>query len=95
MNACTCKHSADAHSDDGCYVDGCDCRKYEATTHNGTQGDGTMETCDYREIAEDYDLWTEYVDPSAEGTEEEFDAMTVEERIAFQIACFGQECRDE
>ena len=33
------------------------------------------------ELASDYNLWTEYIDRGAEMTREEFDAMTVEERV--------------
>ena len=33
----------------------------------------------------------EYVDPSGLMSEEEFDAMTLDEKIAFQVKCFGKE----
>jgi hypothetical protein len=45
----------------------------------------------YREIAVSWELWQEYVDPGSQGTREKWDAMTIEERIAFQVACFGAE----
>ena len=43
------------------------------------------------EIAASYELWMEYVDPGGQGTEEQFDAMTIDARIAFIEACFGPE----
>ncbi|MBC8457221.1 MAG: hypothetical protein H8D67_04400 [Deltaproteobacteria bacterium] len=36
------------------------------------------------EIAADFALWGEYVDPDSHQTETEFDAMSVEEKITFQ-----------
>lgn len=48
----------------------------------------------YSEIASNWELWQEYVDPGAEGTEAEFDAMTSDERRALIVACFGEEQDD-
>ena len=50
-----------------------------------------MPTATYHEIASDYALWCEYVDPGAEGTEEQWAAMTHDERIGIIVACFGDE----
>jgi hypothetical protein len=41
-----------------------------------------------REIASDWNLWREYIDPSGVMTREEFDAMTIEERVASIEGCF-------
>jgi hypothetical protein len=43
----------------------------------------------YADIAASFPLWQEYVDPSGLTTEEEFDAMTIDEKIEFQVKCFG------
>lgn len=45
----------------------------------------------YTETATDWNLWTEYVDPEATMTEEEFNELSVEEKVAMQVQCFGQE----
>lgn len=45
----------------------------------------------YAEIASDWSLWTQYVDPDATMTRPEFDALTVEQRIALQVEAFGPE----
>jgi hypothetical protein len=46
----------------------------------------------YKEIATDFAPWGEYVDPSGLfKREEEFDTMTVEQKIRFMIGCFGSE----
>lgn len=45
----------------------------------------------YEQIANDFALWMEYVDPNATMTEEEFEAMSVEQKIALQVECFGPE----
>ena len=41
------------------------------------------------EIAADWDLWTEYVDPAGAMTQEAWLAMTVAERVAMQESVFG------
>jgi hypothetical protein len=43
----------------------------------------------YQEIANDYDLWGEYVDPSGLHSRTDFDAMSAEEKIQFQVDRFG------
>lgn len=45
----------------------------------------------YEEIAEDFRLWGEYMDPSAEMTEEEFQALSTDEKVAMQVEAFGME----
>ena len=46
----------------------------------------------YREIAASFALWVEYVDPNGLfKREEEFDMMTVEQKIRFMIGSFGPE----
>jgi len=49
----------------------------------------------YAEIAQDFSLWGEYVDRDATMTEAEFDALSVEQKIALQVEAFGEEIRDE
>ena len=46
------------------------------------------------EIASDFDLWGEYVDPHATMSEEEFDDGTVEERLTIIRELFPQNCED-
>jgi hypothetical protein len=43
------------------------------------------------EMASDYELWVEYVDPDGVVSQEEFDAMSVAERIAMIEEVFGKE----
>ncbi len=45
----------------------------------------------YKETANDFSLWMDYVDPMATMTEAEFDAMTETEKIQLQVDCFGEE----
>lgn len=45
----------------------------------------------YEQIANDFRLWGEYMDPSAEMTEEEFDALTTDQKVALQVEAFGPE----
>jgi hypothetical protein len=45
----------------------------------------------YAEIAGDWNLWCDYVDPQATMTEAEFDAMSHEELVKMQIDIFGPE----
>ena len=46
------------------------------------------------EICSNYDLWETYVDPDGLDTEEAFNAMTLEDRLAFFDACFHYEIQD-
>lgn len=43
----------------------------------------------YEQIAQNFGLWGEYVDPHAEMTEEEFDGLSIEEKISLQTEMFG------
>ena len=45
----------------------------------------------YEEIAKNWSLWIEYVDPNGEMSQEEFDSLSVEEKIDIQVAAFGPE----
>lgn len=45
----------------------------------------------YEEIADDFRLWGEYMDPNAEMTEEEFQTLSTEEKVAMQVEAFGAE----
>lgn len=45
----------------------------------------------YEQIAKSFDLWGEYVDPQATMTQEQFDAMSVKEKIKIQIDLYGEE----
>jgi len=42
------------------------------------------------EIATDWELWTEYVDPAGVMTHEDWLAMTPAERVALQNELFGE-----
>jgi hypothetical protein len=45
----------------------------------------------YKQTANDFQLWMEYVDPHATMTQEEFDQMTTEEKIEMQVEIWGEE----
>ena len=45
----------------------------------------------YQQIAISWRLWTEYVDTDAVMTREEFDAMSIEDRVALMVKAFGAE----
>lgn len=45
----------------------------------------------YEEIANSYSLWIEYVDTDAAMTEEEFEALSTEEKVKLQVEAFGEE----
>ena len=45
----------------------------------------------YEQCATDWTLWTQYVDTDATMTREEFDALSVEAKIAMQVEAFGPE----
>ncbi|WP_167595299.1 hypothetical protein [Chromobacterium subtsugae] len=45
----------------------------------------------YEQIASDFQLWGEYFDTAAEMTEEEFNAMSTEDKVALQVQAFGPE----
>jgi hypothetical protein len=43
----------------------------------------------YEQIAANFNLWQEYVDQDATMSQEEFDAMTIEQKVNLQIEAFG------
>jgi hypothetical protein len=45
----------------------------------------------YAQIATDFDLWREYVDRQGATSRDEFDAMSVADRIDLQVETFGPE----
>ena len=47
------------------------------------------------EIAQDYELWEEYVDPSGTMTEEEFDELDTAEKVRMQREMFPGEAAEE
>lgn len=47
----------------------------------------------YAEIANDYRLWADYVDTDATMTEEEFDAMSEDEKVQMQESIWGPESK--
>jgi len=46
------------------------------------------------EIASNFALWQEYCDPHGHTTREEFDAMTVEEKVQFQRKMWPHDLKD-
>ena len=55
--------------------------------------DGTRVGVDpsYADIARDWNLWCDYVDPGATMTEAEFNSMTIDEKVDMQTNAFGEE----
>lgn len=45
----------------------------------------------YAEIAHSLDLWHEYVDPDMAFSDEQFEAMSVDQRIVHMVETFGPE----
>jgi hypothetical protein len=45
----------------------------------------------YADTAASLDLWREYVDPDTAFSDEQFEAMSIEKRIAYQRETFGPE----
>lgn len=80
-----------------------DHEKWEEWVANGFwNGDETLEEIekevkelqeevDYIEVANNYELWTEYVDTVGVMTQEEFELMTEKEKIQLQVDLFGIE----
>ena len=52
-------------------------------SHRPTKG----KTMKNEQIANDFNLWQEYADPSGTMTREEWDGMTIEDRIKLLEAC--------
>jgi hypothetical protein len=48
----------------------------------------------YADTAASLELWREYVDPEVAFSDEQFEAMSIEERIAYQVETFGPEPTD-
>ncbi len=51
----------------------------------------TQKYVTYAEIASSWQLWIEYVDVVGVDTEEGFNKMPLDEKIALIVACFGPE----
>lgn len=45
----------------------------------------------YAEIAADWTLWNEFVNVDAAMSREEFDGLTIEQKVAMQVEMFGAE----
>lgn len=45
----------------------------------------------YVQIAANFNLWEEYVDPDASMDQTEFDSLTLEQKVEIQIEAFGPE----
>ena len=45
----------------------------------------------YAEIANNWSLWQEYVDPNGDGGKDEFEGLIFEERIKLQVEIWGPE----
>lgn len=45
----------------------------------------------YAAIASDFALWNEFVNTDGAMTEQEFDALTVDQKVALQVEAFGEE----
>lgn len=43
----------------------------------------------YEQIAQNWNLWNEYVNTDATMTRKEFDALTTDEKVALQVAAFN------
>ena len=55
-----------------------------------------MKNCaTHLKCAENYGKWVEYVCPDFPDTEEEFEAMSIQEKINIQIKYFGEEIYEE
>lgn len=48
----------------------------------------------YAEIAADFSLWIEFVDTDATMSREEFNAMSIDEKVNLQIEAFGPESKE-
>lgn len=53
-----------------------------------------MKTYTYNEIATDFNLWGEYVDPDGLTDKAAFDAYSLEEKLRIMEECFGPESPD-
>jgi hypothetical protein len=48
----------------------------------------------YADTASSLELWREYVDPDMAFSDEEFEAMSIDEKVAYQRETFGPEPTD-
>lgn len=60
------------------------------TSTTQTQLTKIMKSPTHTEIANNYSLWMEYVDPSGIDSEEDFNAMSTEQKLETINACFGE-----
>jgi len=44
-----------------------------------------------KQIAESWQLWAQYADPSATMTRSDFDSMSIDDRVAMLVECFGED----
>lgn len=51
----------------------------------------TDRTYTYAQIAADWYLWIEYFDGDGAMTRDEFDALTIDQKVALQVEAFGAE----
>lgn len=54
-----------------------------------------MKKPSYADVAESFSLWCDYVDPMATMTKEEFDAMTIDQKVKMQEDIWGEEETEE
>nr|7VZM_A Chain A, AcrIE4-F7 [Pseudomonas citronellolis] len=45
----------------------------------------------YQQIAEDFRLWSEYVDTAGEMSKDEFNSLSTEDKVRLQVEAFGEE----
>jgi hypothetical protein len=50
-----------------------------------------MSQATYTEIANDWSLWNEFVNTDAAMSRDEFDTLTIEQKVALQVEAFGPE----
>jgi hypothetical protein len=59
---------------------------------NATTKERTMSNqAAYTEIAADWSLWNEFVNTDATMSRDEFDSLTIEQKVALQVEAFGPE----
>lgn len=66
-----------------------DSAEHAARIWRGEDGQETGHKYTHDQIAADFRLWGEYVDPDATMLRDEFDAMTVEQRVKLMKEAFG------
>jgi hypothetical protein len=68
-------------------------RYCEGVTHHHTMAIHTVRS--YAEIAASLDLWRDRMDTDLALSDEEFQAMSIDERVALMVEVFGPEPTDE